>query len=136
MPRDEQQKAEAEELVITQVSIATAAASLVPPDGGAYTPEHLAALRDEAATRVGTGTVWQTAVRILSDRQPQFFYFGDYQTLPGRIDVRALVGSDLLGTTPLQTARALLELAGTTAEALTEETSRSARRSWRPSATN
>ncbi len=101
--------------------IAKVAASLEPPDGGAFTTEQLAALKDEAATRVGTGTVWQTAVRILSDRQPQFFYFGDYQTLPGRIDVRALGGSDLLGTTPLQTARALLELAGTTAEALTEE---------------
>lgn len=101
--------------------IAKVAASLEPPDGGAFTTEQLAALKDEAATRVGTGTVWQKAVHILSDRQPQFFYFGDYQTLPGRIDVRALGGSDLLGTTPLQTARALLELAGTTAEALTEE---------------
>jgi AAA domain, putative AbiEii toxin, Type IV TA system len=101
--------------------VAKKAESLEVPEDGVFTAEHLVALKEVAEARVGTTSIWQAAVAILRRRQPKFFYFSDYQTLPGRIDVRELGGEDLPGATRLQTARALLDLAGTTAAALTDE---------------
>ncbi|QLH19298.1 AAA family ATPase [Streptomyces sp. Rer75] len=67
-------------------------------------------------------SAWQRAVRILRDREPKFFYFSNYQNLPGRIALTDLNGQEEQpGASPMQTARALLELASTTAGALSVE---------------
>lgn len=52
---------------------------------------------------------------------PTFFYFSDYSILPGRIDLRQIAGSDKPGETDLQTAWALLKLAGTDTSRLAED---------------
>lgn len=65
----------------------------------------------------------QAAYRILSDRLPKFFYFSNYQILPGRIDLQELgnTSEDDPAQTPLQAARALLKLVGADTENLTAE---------------
>ena len=57
---------------------------------------------------------------LLWTRVPTFFYFSDYSTLPGRIDLRQLsrAKASRPGVDSLQTARALLEMAGTDVESL------------------
>jgi predicted ATP-dependent endonuclease of OLD family len=57
---------------------------------------------------------------LLWSRVPTFFYFSDYSTLPGRVDLRQLARakSSRPGVDSLQTARALLEMAGTDVESL------------------
>lgn len=50
---------------------------------------------------------------ILVDRMPTFFYFDNYAVLPGRINLAELAGASKPGSSPLQTARALLALANT-----------------------
>ncbi len=63
-----------------------------------------------------------SVVGILCQRMPTFFYFSDYQILPGRVDLHQLGGaSQRPGATPEQTVRALLRLAGTDVGSLTEE---------------
>lgn len=53
---------------------------------------------------------------------PQFFYFSQYQTLPGRIDISELADdSQAPGQSSLQTARALLRLAGADTNMMTAE---------------
>jgi predicted ATPase len=50
---------------------------------------------------------------FLVARIPKFFYFSDYQTLPSRIDLRAISSADETpGASSNQTARALIRLAG------------------------
>ncbi|MFE2204523.1 AAA family ATPase [Streptomyces rubiginosohelvolus] len=67
-------------------------------------------------------TVSHRAVDILRGREPKFFYFSNYQNLPGRIALAELNGQEEEpGASPTQTARALLELASTTAGALSAE---------------
>ncbi|MFJ9096239.1 AAA family ATPase [Streptomyces globisporus] len=67
-------------------------------------------------------TVWHRAVDILRGREPKFFYFSNYQNLPDRIALAELNGQEEEpGASPTQTARALLELASTTAGALSAE---------------
>ncbi|MGW8955528.1 ATP-dependent nuclease [Streptomyces sp. NPDC055709] len=67
-------------------------------------------------------SAWQRAVRILRAREPKFFYFSEYQNLPGRIALTDLAGQEEEpGASSVQTARALLELVGTTAGALSAE---------------
>jgi predicted ATPase len=63
------------------------------------------------------------AARILVERVPRFFYFSRYSTLPGRVDLRQLDPSEaqMPGVSGLQTARALLELAGTDISRLSED---------------
>jgi predicted ATPase len=62
------------------------------------------------------------AADILQRRMPRFFYFSDYQTLPGRIDLDEVVAAnEEPGTSAMQTARALLRLAGTETDAIKEE---------------
>ncbi len=59
---------------------------------------------------------------ILSPRIPTFFKFTGYNTLPGRIDLReATAASENPGNSPMQTARALIALAGTTAKQLSSD---------------
>lgn len=67
-------------------------------------------------------TLWNAAVRVLRDRMPKFFYFSQYSLLPGRIDLQTIdEASDGPAKSDLQTARALLSLAGTTTESLSED---------------
>jgi len=85
------------------------------------TKEEIARIRQELDDLPGN-TVWEIAVGILEARLPRFFYFSDYSQLDGRIDVSALAQEDgEVGSSAAQTARALLRLAETTPEALTED---------------
>lgn len=64
--------------------------------------------------------VWQLIVNLLKARLPRFFKFTNYSNLPGRIDFREIANSNDDGParSDLQTARALLKLAGTDIEQL------------------
>lgn len=93
-----------------------------PPEGGDYSAADLDALKSEARKRLAGHTGAEVrVVEMLRSRMPRFFYFGEYQTLPGRIDVGSLAGKDEPGATAIQTARALLKLADTDASSLTDE---------------
>ncbi|MGL5819117.1 MAG: AAA family ATPase [Phycicoccus sp.] len=63
----------------------------------------------------------RTARRIVVERVPTFFYFDNYAVLPGRLNLAELAGADAPGSSPLQTARALLALANTTPEELSSD---------------
>lgn len=65
-------------------------------------------------------STWSIVHPILIKRLPAFFRFTSYSTLPGRIDFRDLSSksSEGPGESGLQTARALLALAGTEPEQL------------------
>lgn len=81
--------------------------------------EELAA---QVAERFEHGPAWDIVNRILRARMPQFFYFSQYQTLPGRIDISELADdSQAPGQSSLQTARALLRLAGADTNMMTAE---------------
>ena len=85
------------------------------------TAEEVASIRAELGKLDG-GTAWRVAVNLLRARLPKLFYFSDYSSLEGRIDVAALAAGDgQIGSSADQTARALLRLASTTPEALTED---------------
>jgi len=64
--------------------------------------------------------VQQAIVNLLNPQLPRFFRFTGYSTLPGRIDFQKIVAGKDEGpaTSGLQTARALLALAGTDLEQL------------------
>jgi predicted ATPase len=63
--------------------------------------------------RLGDNSFWQAVNAVLHARMPKFFYFGHYQILPGRVDVRELTSEDEApAQSSLQTARALMRLAG------------------------
>ena len=87
----------------------------------AWSPAEVAEVASEAKTRVGTGHTDAAVFELLRERMPKFFYFSDYQMLPGRIDVRQLAGSGVPAESGIQTARALIALAGTDAESLTDD---------------
>lgn len=79
-------------------------------------------IQDELVALIGDDTVWQAIVNILKARMPKFFLFSQYSLLPGRIDLRTLDSdTEGPGRSDLQTARALLSLAGTTTASLTED---------------
>lgn len=61
------------------------------------------------------GSVRQNIIEILEQNLPLFFRFSTYSTLPGRVDFQTLANSKDEGParSALQTARALLKLAGT-----------------------
>ena len=67
--------------------------------------------------------VFDAAYKILLPRLPKFFRFTAYSTLDGRIDLAKLAegDDDGPGRSSMQTARALLALAGTDAEQLAED---------------
>ncbi|MEV0604673.1 AAA family ATPase [Streptomyces sp. NPDC050315] len=69
----------------------------------------------------GHQSAWGRVTAFLRDREPRFFYFSDYQNLPGRIALEDLNGQEEPGASSTQTARSLLELASTTSGALSAE---------------
>ncbi|GAB2897189.1 hypothetical protein GCM10027074_75690 [Streptomyces deserti] len=92
-------------------------------EGSDYTAADVDLFTRAARQRLDdSASAWQRAVRILREREPKFFYFSNYQNLPGRIALTDLNGQEEEpGASSLQTARALLELASTTAGALSAE---------------
>ena len=69
---------------------------------------------DGSPGAVARSTIWS--------RLPKFFLFTDYQTLEGRVDVAELKtqSDEQPGASPKQTARALLKLANTDVNAMTD----------------
>ncbi|MFT4299813.1 MAG: AAA family ATPase [Aeromicrobium sp.] len=83
--------------------------------------EEIERIREVLAELPGT-TTGRAQISLLRPRLPRFFYFADYALLQGRIDIEELAAtSEETGSSPQQTARALLALAGTTPEALTAD---------------
>ncbi|MET7312778.1 AAA family ATPase [Streptomyces sp. NPDC005571] len=105
------------------------AAALEQADGleatedSGYTAEDIDFFTRAARQRLADcKSAWHRAARILREREPKFFYFSNYQNLPGRIALTDLNGQEEEpGASSMQTARALLELASTTAGALSAE---------------
>ncbi|WAJ34383.1 AAA family ATPase [Arthrobacter sp. FX8] len=94
---------------------------LESPEDGDWSAEDLASVLKEAAALLNGNNTQGAVAALLEKRLPKFFYFSDYQALPGRIDIAQLQGADIPGETGIQTARALLKLASTDAASLTEE---------------
>lgn len=79
-------------------------------------------VQGEINALLGDGSLWQAVVTVLRGRMPKFFYFSQYQNLPGRIDLNDIdVSTDGPAATGMQTARALLKLADTTKESLSDD---------------
>jgi len=82
----------------------------------------LEVLANQVALRFENGSAWNIAKRILKRRIPKFFYFSHYQIMPGRVDLDELYSTTQQpGQSGLQTARALLRLAGAEQDVLTAE---------------
>ncbi|MFC8201741.1 AAA family ATPase [Streptomyces sp. NPDC057298] len=95
---------------------------LAPAEDADYTAADADLFTRAARQRLGdTTSAWQRAVSILRGCEPKFFYFSNYQNLPGRIALTDLSGEEEPGASEMQTARALLELASTTAGAMSAE---------------
>lgn len=112
---------------------ATAAAIATGNSDG--TEDELAEVADEAvgataadvlsriAAKLGaTADIAAAAEDIVIARMPKFFLFSDYQRLEGRVDVAELKTQmdEHPGASPKQTARALLKLANTDVDAMTD----------------
>jgi predicted ATPase len=76
---------------------------------------------NETVSRLAGENTAGAVANLLVERLPKMFYFADYQSLPGRINVTELAGNEEPGESDLQTARALLKLAYTDVNALTDE---------------
>ena len=100
-------------------NIASALSKLDESD--VWTPEDVSGLSAALKSRLGGRNTQGAVTALLLSRLPKFFYFSDYQMLPGRIDIRELAGSGVPAESGIQTARALVALAGTDAESLTDE---------------
>lgn len=96
-------------------------AELVAAAAGAEegTPEvesgkHAEWIITEIDGRITKGHIlWQVAGGMLLARLPKFFYFSDYQTLPARINLdEVAAAAETPGASEIQTARALIRLAG------------------------
>ena len=100
--------------------LAARLARLTAAAGNAHEVAELTKLQTELRALIGeTNSYWQAVVAVLRERLPKFFYFSQYSVLPGRIDLSAVdehIGGP--GSSGLQTARALLQLAGTARESL------------------
>jgi len=83
----------------------------------------LDAVKEAADTLVGDEAASHAVGRLLLKRLPKFFYFTSYHILPGRVDLQKLATDEVTrpGADALQTARALLDLAGTDLDALGNE---------------
>jgi predicted ATPase len=80
------------------------------------------ALAHQVAIKFEDGSAWSIAKNILKKRLPRFFYFSQYEILPGRIDLDELFSTNQEpGQSGLQTARALLRLAGADQDVLTAD---------------
>lgn len=109
---------------ISTLEEAIAAASQSAGESGP-SAEQIAALKNAIKAvgyKDGRG-VRQAVENVLSERLPKFFRFTQYSTLPGRVDLQALAKNAVEGPgrSAQQTARALLSLAGTTPQQLSEE---------------
>jgi energy-coupling factor transporter ATP-binding protein EcfA2 len=86
------------------------------------TTQELAALEEGVAELLPESISFEMVMlNFIRDLLPKFFYFGEYSTLPGRVDLRKLAGDQPPASTGLQTAWALLRLAGTDTTRLGEE---------------
>jgi len=118
MPNAVQERtAKVEKLEELRKAIESADAELIPIDDRASA---LAVLMEAGLEQT---SIWQGMVNVLKARLPKFFRFTGYSTLPGRIDFRQLTNAstDGPGSNALQTARALLRLAGTDIQQLGED---------------
>lgn len=102
-------------------AIAALTAAGTPGEDDEWTVAERDTLVSEIQGRTEGKNTTTTVVNILKARMPKMFYFADYQTLPGRINVTELAGNETPGESGMQTARALLKLAYTDADALTDE---------------
>ncbi|WP_210507712.1 AAA family ATPase [Naasia sp. SYSU D00057] len=103
-------------------NVAGALKSLPAPDEEAgWTETDRTELSTAVTARTGGKNTEGAVAALLVSRLPKMFYFADYQTLPGRINVTELAGNEEPGQSDLQTARALLKLAYTDASSLTDE---------------
>lgn len=104
---------------LDELAAACAAAIEKTPDETA-TVGRLEELKAAAGSVSAADAVWA----ITGPREPRFFYFSDYSMLAGRIDLVELTAagdSQGPGASAEQTARALLDLAGTTVADLTAD---------------
>lgn len=99
---------------------------ITPADGAASDVAEAAdqAVLKRITERFGTSNDVSAVVqRVVLDRLPRFFRFAEYQNLEGRVEVQTLRTSDdeRPGASPKQTARALLKLADTDIDAITDD---------------
>lgn len=82
--------------------------------------EALQRLNDRFGTKDDPGAIARATIKA---RLPKFFRFASYQNLEGRVDVRTLRANEdeRPGASSKQTARALLKLADTDIDAITDE---------------
>lgn len=94
-------------------------AEATAPAAGTTNEEVLARISAALGTPVDLNSV---AGAIARARMPKFFLFTDYQSLEGRVDVASLKtqADEHPGASPKQTARALLKLANTDVDAMTD----------------
>lgn len=85
------------------------------------TAEELTTVENAANELLGEESFERTMLNFVHELLPKFFYFGEYSILPGRVDLRELAGGDAPASTELQTAWALLQMAGTDTSRLGEE---------------
>ncbi|HEY5956928.1 MAG TPA: AAA family ATPase [Polyangiaceae bacterium] len=92
-------------------------------DKGIAAAEIAAAMAHVKAKGLDAIDVRQRIIDLLAPRLPRFFRFTAYSTLPGRIDMRQIStsGNDGPATSGKQAARALLALAGTDVNQLSNE---------------
>jgi len=76
-----------------------------------------------AKKKLDSTSVWDRLLGVLVPHLPKFFRFTEYSTLPGRIDLDDLCSTptESPGRSGLQTARALLQLAGTQLDQLRDD---------------
>ncbi|MDE2823516.1 MAG: AAA family ATPase [Chloroflexota bacterium] len=102
---------------ITLDGLREALDALAPTDdeSGASDDDITAANAVLTDTGLGNTSVRDLLVGILEPHLPKFFRFTEYSTLPGRIDLQQLASGhgEGPGTSGLQAARALIQLAGT-----------------------
>jgi len=108
----------------TLAELATAAKALRTPVDDEPVGPRLTAGATAVEARITAITakapdIYDAVEAILIERLPTFFYFSDYQMLPGRVDLAAIAGAtEAPATSPNQTIRALLGLAQTDVSAL------------------
>lgn len=85
------------------------------------TAGELAALASAVQELLGGKDFGKVVLNAVIERLPRFFYFSDYSILPGRLDLREIAGSDPPASSGMQTAWALLKLAGTDTSRLGED---------------
>jgi len=93
-----------------------------PEEGSAVVAVWQSAQASVEAIVGGETSFKNLTINLLWKRTPNFFYFGEYQYLPGNIDLRKFAEkTEQPGASALQTARALLALAETDVDAIQDE---------------